>query len=147
MPFIISMDANLSQITFCPNFCVETPCMKGHVLKWTWTSLMVYISFFLLNSYLQIQESLGAGWPGRGLVAKSCLTLETPQSPPGSSVHGISQARTLEWVLTSSPGDLPDPEMEPGLLHSSQILYWLVIRADIVFFPWSQSIKNVWIVF
>ena len=31
-------------------------------------------------------------------------------SPPGSSVHGISQARMLEWVAISfSPGDLPDP--------------------------------------
>ena len=34
------------------------------------------------------------------LVAKSCPTLCDPMdcSPPGSSVHGILQARTLEWV-------------------------------------------------
>ena len=32
-------------------------------------------------------------------------------SPPGSSVHGILQARILEWV---SAGDLPDPVIEPG---------------------------------
>ena len=33
------------------------------------------------------------------LVTKSCLTLCDPMdySPPGSSVHGISQARILEW--------------------------------------------------
>ena len=38
------------------------------------------------------------------LVAKSCPTLCDPIncSPPGSSVHGISQARTLEWVAISS---------------------------------------------
>ena len=32
-------------------------------------------------------------------VAESCLTLSDPMdcSPPGSSVHGISQARVLEW--------------------------------------------------
>jgi len=30
-------------------------------------------------------------------------------SPPGSSVHGILQARILEWVVMSSSGDLPDP--------------------------------------
>ena len=30
-------------------------------------------------------------------------------SPPGSSVHGILQARILEWVAPfPSPGDLPD---------------------------------------
>ena len=33
-------------------------------------------------------------------VAQSCLTLCDPMdcSPPGSSVHGILQARILEWV-------------------------------------------------
>ena len=34
------------------------------------------------------------------LLAQSCLTLCVPMdcSPPGSSVHGILQARILEWV-------------------------------------------------
>ena len=33
-------------------------------------------------------------------VAQSCLTLRNPMdySLPGSSVHGIFQARVLEWV-------------------------------------------------
>ena len=37
------------------------------------------------------------------LVAKSCLTLLDPVdcSPPVSSVHGVSQARTLEWITVS----------------------------------------------
>ena len=35
-------------------------------------------------------------------------------SPPGSSVHGISQARILGWVAIPSPRDLPDPGIEPG---------------------------------
>ena len=30
-------------------------------------------------------------------------------SLPGSSVHGIFQARILEWVAISTPGDLPVP--------------------------------------
>ena len=32
-------------------------------------------------------------------VAQPCLTLSDPMdcSPPGSSVHGIFQARVLEW--------------------------------------------------
>ena len=30
----------------------------------------------------------------------------------GSFVHGISQARILEWVAISFSGDLPDPGME-----------------------------------
>ena len=38
----------------------------------------------------------------------------TDCSPPGSSVRGILQARILEWVAISSPGDLPNPGIEPG---------------------------------
>ena len=36
-------------------------------------------------------------------VAQSCLTVCDPMdlSPPGSSIHGISQARILEWVVIS----------------------------------------------
>ena len=38
-------------------------------------------------------------------VTQSCPTLCDPMdcNPPGSSVHGIVQARTLEWVAISSP--------------------------------------------
>ena len=44
------------------------------------------------------------------LVAQSCWTLCDPMaySPPGSSVHGTSQARILEWVAISfSRGSSP----------------------------------------
>ena len=37
-------------------------------------------------------------------------------SPPDSSVHGISQARILECLLFQSPGNLPDPGIEPKSL-------------------------------
>ena len=35
-------------------------------------------------------------------------------SPPGSCVRGILQARILEWVACPSPGDLPNPGIEPA---------------------------------
>ena len=37
-------------------------------------------------------------------VAQSCPTLSDPVdcSPPGSSVHGIFQARGLEWVASAT---------------------------------------------
>ena len=34
-------------------------------------------------------------------------------SPPGCSVHGILQARILEWVVIPSPGDLSNPGIKP----------------------------------
>jgi len=46
----------------------------------------------------------------RVLVTRLYLTL---CSTPGSSVHGMLQARRLEWVPYPSPADLPDPGIEP----------------------------------
>ena len=49
------------------------------------------------------------------LCAQSCLTLCDPMdcSPPGSSLHGISQARILECDTISFSRDLPDSGIEP----------------------------------
>ena len=49
---------------------------------------------------------------------QSCLTLCGPMDcrPPGSSVHGIFQARIMEWVAISY--DLPYPGTEPASLES-----------------------------
>ena len=53
-------------------------------------------------------------------VAQSCPVLCDPidYSPPGSSVHGISQERILEGLPCPPPGDLPDPGIKPMSLMS-----------------------------
>ena len=45
------------------------------------------------------------------LIPQPCPTLCNPMGcrPPGSSVHGILQARIIEWLPFPSPGDLLDP--------------------------------------
>ena len=43
-------------------------------------------------------------------VTQSCPTLCDPMD---YTVHGILQARILEWVAFPSPGDLPNPGIEP----------------------------------
>ena len=43
-------------------------------------------------------------------VAQSCLTLCDPMD---YTVHGILQARILEWVAFPFSGDLPNPRIEP----------------------------------
>ena len=50
------------------------------------------------------------------LVAQSYLTLCDPMdsSPPGSSVHGILQARILECVAIAFSRVHPDPGIKPG---------------------------------
>ena len=46
--------------------------------------------------------------------AQSCMTLCSPMdcNPPGSSVHGIFQSRTLEGVARSSSRGFPNPGIE-----------------------------------
>ena len=50
------------------------------------------------------------------LVAQSYLILWDPMkcSPSGSSVHGILQQEYWSGLPFPSPGDLPDPGIEPG---------------------------------
>ena len=55
--------------------------------------------------------------------AQLCLTLCDPMncSQPGSSVHGIPQAGTLEWTAMEwipPPGNFPNPGIEPISLIS-----------------------------
>ena len=59
-------------------------------------------------------------------------------SPPGSSVHGILQARILQWVtISSSRGIFPTQGLSPGLLHCRPMLYYLshqgsnIIRSEV----------------
>ena len=49
------------------------------------------------------------------LVGQLCPTLGDPMdgSPPGSSVHGILQARILEWVAIHFFRGSSDPGIEP----------------------------------
>ena len=62
-------------------------------------------------------------------LLQSCLTLWDPMdySTPGSSVHGISQARILEWVAISFSRGSSQPRYWTCiclcLLHWRQILY------------------------
>ena len=52
----------------------------------------------------------------RALSLQLCLTLcDTMDcSPPASSIHGVLQARILEWVaIASSTGDLLNPGIKP----------------------------------
>ena len=61
------------------------------------------------------KESIYSSCESESEVAQSCLTLCDPMdgSLPGSMVHGIFQARILGGLPFPSPGDLPNPGIEP----------------------------------
>ena len=60
------------------------------------------------NSIVRQEDHTPCEWSE---ITQLCLTLCDPMdcSLPGSSINGIFQATTLEWLLFPSPGDLPDP--------------------------------------
>ena len=62
------------------------------------------------------------------LVTQSCLTLWDPtdSNPPGSSVHGTLQARTLEWVAisTSRGSSQPRDQTQVSRIASRLFTIW-----------------------
>ena len=73
----------------------------------------------------------GQHWTGyihnkvRAQLLQSCPTLCNPMgcSPPGSSVHGVSQARILEWVTMPFSRGSFQPGKNPCFLNCRWILY------------------------
>ena len=70
-------------------------------------------------------------------------------SPPGPSVHGISQAKILERVAIPSPGDLPDPGVELTSLVSLALTggfftSWVTTEAQKTLIVIWYQIKFLW---
>ena len=62
------------------------------------------------------------------LVAQLCLILCNPMdcSPPGSSVHGILQARILEWIAIPSSRGSSQPSDQTHISHISSTGRWVL---------------------
>ena len=80
-------------------------------------------------------------------VAQSCLTLcnAVDCSPPGSSVHGILQARILEWLaIPCYRGIVPNQGSNPGLAHREKILYHLSHKGSPRRLEWAVTEGPSW---
>ena len=64
---------------------------------------------------------------GGGLVTMLCPTLLTQWTVACQTPRSMGFSRQEYWsgLPFPSPGNLPNPEIDPGLLHCSQIVYWL----------------------
>ena len=71
-------------------------------------------------------------------VAQLCPTLREPMdcSLPGSSIHGMFQARVLEWGVTAFSGSLP-------YLHAFMVLPAGVFRQRVVCKEFLQGLIRV----
>ena len=82
-------------------------------------------------------------------VAWSCLTLCNPVDcgPPGSSVHGILQARILEWVAISFSRGSFWPRVQTQVSHIASRCFtlWATSRVQTYFISSVQSLSRVWL--
>ena len=78
------------------------------------------------------------------LVAQSCLTLCNPIdcSPPGSSVHGIVQARILEWVAIpfSRGSSQPRDQTQDSWFAGRFFILWATRKALILTKKWANAV-------
>ena len=87
----IFMWGEREKLSHCTCFRLNSWCtIHTDLWKWQQCKHNNFLSHFLLQRMKVKSESE---------VVQSCLTLIDPMdcSPPGSSVHGIFQARVLEW--------------------------------------------------
>ena len=120
-----SYNLNKQQVTLSPvsiyTVHLKTPSNPG-------------VSFPILFLLLILREKW-VYWASAVLSHQSCLTLCDPldSNPPGSSVHGIFQARILEWLTisffraSSQPRNKPAFPVSPAL-QETWILYPLSHR-------------------
>ena len=84
------------------------------------------------------------------LVTQLCPTLCHPvdHSPPGSSIHGISQERTLEWAVISFFRGSSQPKDQTCIsCIGRQVLYHRTSREAKIFTIWSSRKNFCWSLF
>ena len=99
---------------------------------WQCCVLTFILSFNPQNIYHYLRQKNQGFERLAVLCAQSCLTPCSPLdcSPPGFSVHGIPQVRTLEWVVISCSRVFSPPRDQTCISHVSwigrQVLYHLI---------------------
>ena len=124
--FITSLSSNvlltvrLAKFLLCsmPTYGLRIICVAAALLSFSFSWVRKHNLEFRIVFWINVQLSLReSGCPLKAdslqdsfqscclccLVSKSCPTLCNPMdcSPPGSFIHGISQARILVWVAIS----------------------------------------------
>ena len=96
-------------------------CIFLYMCVYIYTCIYIYTHMCMYFIYICIQ--LMPMWECYVKSLQSCPTLN---NPPGSSVHGILQARILKWVAVSSSTEVPVGDAGYwtwGLAHAKHELY------------------------
>jgi len=107
--------------------------LKFKMLSWIMRSI---------NSWHCLELHLGKKKKVKSEVSQSCLTLCNPMdcNLPGSSVHGILQARVLEWVAISFSRRSSQPRDQTQVAHVAGRCF--TIWATCVRFLWKLLFKS-----
>ena len=78
------------------------------------------------------------------LVNQSCQTLCNPMdhSPPGSSVHGILQAKTLEWVAIPLSRGSSQPRDQTWVACTAGRFFTIWATREALFTPCMQACQH-----
>ena len=118
----------LLHVLFLPSFRT----IRCDLLGWEWPSLQVSSSpceAYLVLVFIDAGNTVHDKWPVQGAKSpRSCLTLCDPMdcSPPNSSVHGILQARILEWGAISFSRESSWPREQTCISCVSCISRWIL---------------------
>ena len=113
---VVSIELLVIHLTFRGAVWQKVNCFFWNfcfILGFSWFIYMVV----LISGIKQSDSVIHSG----RLVTKSCLTLSNPMdcSPPGSSVHGISQARILEWTAMPSSRGSSQPKDQTQVSYNA----------------------------
>ena len=102
-PLLISLLSNLKAL-----------CLNFLFVKWGYQKYLPHEVIMRINEYIYVYIGvyIYVCVCTRSVMSNSLWPFDC--SPPGSSVHGILQARILEWLAFPPSGDLPDPGIEPA---------------------------------
>ena len=121
-PWTLARQAPLSMEFFRQEYWSGLPTSysrgSSQLRDWTTVSCISCVGFFTSSATWEAPiKSLS--------VAQSCPTLCDPMdcSPPGFSVHGISQARYWSGLPSPSPGDLPNSGIKPVFPASAGVFF------------------------
>ena len=96
------MESKVSELVV---LVVSFPWMKGYIQGWYGWKIISIFSIRKGNlSFLKNESGLYVMSIYSNIIAQLCPILCDPMDcrPAGSSIHGIPQARILEWVVISS---------------------------------------------
>ena len=100
------------------------PPMGSHRVGHDWSDLAAAAAGLYLELFFQIKFIVDYILREIRILLVFFIFFVTP-GLPGPSVHGILQARILEWVAIPFSGGLPYQGSNLGLWHCRQILYSL----------------------